>query len=481
MRLALITTSTLAFSRNQLARSFTSAAFSWKKQPMKTSATNTKSTVTTPSERMEFENRDFLVENLLSDRSYDIEFNGYLSNHAKHAIVALWRLNAPKFRIQEYWDEYTKQTPYGLSLHPIAPSSWEDNSAAHCRSEEEWAELRGKKQEWTSMVNFLQRELQSTKFNGDIQKLVAHYAPPILPGLAGALTHGIIHLGWAVDANNPWMILEGLAYMNFSFLSVLPEQFRYEQSEEHDNAMSSLQHVAKVWDREHLDQEWISKAKEAFDETSGFHSELIPAGFQWQLSKVLHQQHEVAYTLPRWLDTMTVDELFEELYKTATLLYLATATTSTSTRTGIAPGQEEKEAHGNFVVLHLITSLWGLEHALKLINDETVSRNGLKYYYVTLINLLATSAGGFPSAPLLELTLAEHKNNNDESNPLEYAEEWKEIFRRGIAEEEEHNIKLVYVAKELWQRYHYWSGFRKAGALFTLTPNIGPSTSSFKA
>ncbi len=33
--------------------------------------------------------RSAAFQQLLSNRAFDIEFNGYLSNHAKHAIIAL--------------------------------------------------------------------------------------------------------------------------------------------------------------------------------------------------------------------------------------------------------------------------------------------------------------------------------------------------------------------------------------------------------
>jgi len=45
----------------------------------------------------------------LSDRNYDIEFNGYLSNHSKHGIIALHRLNASDERIQEWWINIQKK------------------------------------------------------------------------------------------------------------------------------------------------------------------------------------------------------------------------------------------------------------------------------------------------------------------------------------------------------------------------------------
>ena len=53
-------------------------------------------------------------------------------------------------------------------------------------------------------------------------------------------------------------------------------------------------------------------------------------------------------------------------------------------------------------------------------------------------------------------------------------------MEKGIAETEEHNIKLVYIMRELSNRYGGWSGFAEAAMAFTLTPNIGPESTEFK-
>ncbi len=42
-----------------------------------------------------------LMETLLNDQSYHIEFNGFLTNHVKHAVIALKRLEASPQRIQD--------------------------------------------------------------------------------------------------------------------------------------------------------------------------------------------------------------------------------------------------------------------------------------------------------------------------------------------------------------------------------------------
>jgi hypothetical protein len=46
-----------------------------------------------------------VTADLLNDRQYHIEFNYFLTNHAKHAVVALHGLKCPADVIQTYWDK----------------------------------------------------------------------------------------------------------------------------------------------------------------------------------------------------------------------------------------------------------------------------------------------------------------------------------------------------------------------------------------
>lgn len=153
-----------------------------------------------------------VAQTLLMNKTYDIEFHGYLSNHAKHAVVALERLQAPETRIQEYWDNYTSLTPYNLPLHKIS-NEWDNVEPA---THEQWNHWRGKKIHWQKQVTLLNKELQE-KYNNNTNSLVKEYAPPLLSGAAGALTHGIIHLGWAIDAESPWMIFASFESKIFCF------------------------------------------------------------------------------------------------------------------------------------------------------------------------------------------------------------------------------------------------------------------------
>jgi hypothetical protein len=61
---------------------------------------------------------------------------------------------------------------------------------------------------------------------------------------------------------------------------------------------------------------------------------------------------------------------------------------------------------------------------------------------------------------------------------VEGVQQWSQILQRAWREDEEHNIKLVYVCRELWRRYGRWRGFRAAAEAFTPTPGIGPDASA---
>ena len=63
------------------------------------------------------------VADLLDDRGYHIEFNGHLTNHVKHAVVALAAIGAPEPVIRGYYNDYVALTPYGYPLEPPRQSS----------------------------------------------------------------------------------------------------------------------------------------------------------------------------------------------------------------------------------------------------------------------------------------------------------------------------------------------------------------------
>jgi hypothetical protein len=381
-----------------------------------------------------------ITHTLLKNRSFDIEFMGFLSNHAKHALIALNGLEAPASRVEAYWNEYTTLTPYDLQLHPC--KDWDQAEPAKEEDLEQW---RGQKVHWQNQVLFFQEQM-AEKSTDD---LVRKYVPDLLPGMTGALTHALIHLGWALDANSEWMILEGLAYLNFA--SVPIDETRLEANVHNEaTPLDSFERVAQSWQVADLQTTWVNRVKAAYDES--FHSELVQAGFQWHVAKLVHEPHAISTELPTWLEELDLPKLWEVMYRDICYLFLAT---------------RDEQGHGNFVVLHLLTSLWALENICDRL-DESTTRRALGFYYSMTITLLSAGSSGFPSPNLLKQIREDYPDTARDEASLD----WTTTVNKGIAQEEEHNIKLVYVMRELWMRYGHWQGYSVAATSFTLTPDV---------
>jgi hypothetical protein len=141
----------------------------------------------------------------------------------------------------------------------------------------------------------------------------------------------------------------GLAYMTYTFVNVHPERFQSLSLDEPHAGYSLIESSRRS--RECNWPESISNIMhlEKYSLEAGWHPELHVAGFQWNLSKVLEEGHNAFLKLPKWLDFLPVEEVLEQMYKAVTLLYLVSA------------GEPKQRTAGNFVVLHLITSLWGAD------------------------------------------------------------------------------------------------------------------------
>jgi Questin oxidase-like len=228
-----------------------------------------------------------------------------------------------------------------------------------------------------------------------------------------------------------------------------------------------------------------------------------------QVAKVLDRGHGLFLKLPTWLDTMPLNVMLQAMHKAIAVLYLVSA------------GEPQRRRSGNFLVLHLVTALWGAEHMARSLVADAGRRDALKCYWAAALAIAATSSGGLPSREALQCTWDKYADAHD-AEPVDgmatggavnrdhvppgraaaYEDEesykgvdeevalrdgstvnaaWQRTVQRAFAEEEEHNIKVAYVQHELWGRYGRWSAFRVAAATFTDTPDIGPGKTTFSA
>ena len=388
---------------------------------------------------------DETAQKWLADVAWDIEFQGYLTNHVKHAIIALKGLDAPKERIDGYWKEYTSETPYGIPL-----DAGNFTKPSEPLKDDEWKGLIGKKKSFSKLCYYFEAEID--KFGSDA--VVKAALPLLIDGIPGALTHGIIHCGWGLASGSKWMTIEGLAYLAFSHVSVMPERYVTETLPG-STPMESLLYLA-----DHKEEfAEFSKATKADVEKypkETFHPELVVAGFQWQVAKILDAGHPLFYQKPTWLEN---DNLLEDMYDLVSTLHVV--------------------SKGNFLILHLVTSLWGLEQALVAADDPELKIAGLRAFWITLQGLLTTSGGGFPSRADIEAVITSNNNKYDDPTDSSVVTNWSQLAKDAIYQIEEHNIKLVYVEKDLWERYDYKSLYRTAASYFCETPNISPTSSVF--
>ncbi len=390
------------------------------------------------------ENGQNVVERLLNDQSYHIEFNVYLTNHVKHAVIALKGLGASPQRIKDYYDSYASCTAYGFGLEPQRLSE-------QTITQDNWQAYFGKHSNFTSYCHFFDQEEKRL----GMQRLLGEYLPSLLPGCAGALMHGTIHLGWALDSGNRWMIIEGLAYMAFSYVSCQPEKsFPADPNPLADKSvLDSLIRIAGTWetDREALGA-WLETTikAEKYSEAAGFHPELSVTGTQYQIAKVLAEGHPLIHATPAWIESQDMATIWKQLYDALSLLYMTKP--------------------GDFIVLHLITSLYAIEQIAKQLPIGEQKRT-IKCYWTAMLGVLF-SRGEMPSTESIAAVHAKYKDAVDGDGSVRDGQDWEQIISQAINEEEEHNPKLVYVQNLMWKRFGRRSVFRIAAGHFTTTPII---------
>jgi Questin oxidase-like len=388
--------------------------------------------------------RQAVVDALLNDQTYHIEFNGGLSNHNKHAVIALNGLDAPAERIKSYYDTYAALTPYGYPLEPPKASK-------HVITSEDWELYLGKRASFSSYCQFFDQQEREL----GMEQMLRRYIPTVVPGWVGALTHATIHLGWALDAGHRWMTIEGLAYMVFSYVSCSSQRtFPATRDASAEKSVSdSILRIA-VSGQEELDalRNWVKKvvAEERYSVAGGFRPELARTELQHKIAAILAEGHPLIHATPAWIDDQDLTSIWGQMYYAVTLLYMSRP--------------------GDFVILHLITSLYGMEQIANRMPPEQ-QKSAIQCFWRGMIGILL-GHGEIPTRSALEALNAKYTDAIDVDGKPSEGPDWEQIIARAIAEAEEHNPKLVYVQQKLWKRYGYRTVFRIAAAHFTVTPKL---------
>ncbi len=331
----------------------------------------------------------------LSIQVDDVVFYGCVLCHCKYSIIAMTSMGVPLEAIKDFYDNQYK---------PIREESTSERELLKGEQQQphfkltpaNWKSSLGKVTSYGAYLAFFDKQEKALGMKGVIEV----YSPFLIMGCAGAFEKGIIHLGWALDAKNRWMTIEGLACMACFYLDIHPERFITSRSspqgycEEESSPFQSLLHIARACETKSVKM-WINGAKRKLSESSDkSDEEHYETGSQMDLKlpKILEDSHPLMHEMPQWIDEMELSEAFRELYMGITLMYVTSA------------GQSYRNlGTGSPIILQLITSLWGIENVARAgLLDEARQRKLLKCFWCIAIGLLITSEDGFLNEKALQ-------------------------------------------------------------------------------
>ena len=383
------------------------------------------------------------IASLLDDDRHHIEFNGHLTNHNKHAVIAFYKLRAPEQRIQEFYQQYIVETPYGYGLELPKTSPVDITN-------QNWKTYIGQRTSFTSYCQFFENIYEQQ----GLETLLSEYLPDLLSGWVGSLTHALIHLGWALDVNNKRMIVEGFAYLAFSYVAIGGANLTVEHKAEKSPLESFLRVTKELKDNKTEIVKWQSEIieEQQSEVFKNIHPELMRSGLQYRIAKVLGHSHPVIQTTADWMKKPS-DKVWQELYLIVTLVYLSRP--------------------GDFLLLHLITSLNAMEKVYNRL-EPVFKAKCVEVCWKGILSILFNLEAVIDHDVISSLNSA-YKDKYDDINDAEVARNWSECIAEAVADDEEHNAKMVYVMLDQWQKSGGQTLFRDAANAFTETPELPKS------
>ncbi|KAG7375858.1 Proteasome subunit beta type-6 [Phytophthora pseudosyringae] len=300
---------------------------------------------------------------------FRIEYGGYLSNHLLHAAVALHELGASEQKIADYAAHYTQKLE---GEGPDHEDVVEHAATVELLSDEEVQALLGKRQKYDALLAYYAQDVKKLGVDGAVRK----HLPHLFGGLAGALLHGIIQLGYALHIGGDRLVAEGLAYQHHCYLSFdepeLPpskeplQQFTRQTVFEVAAAVASNEFLLSEQDRlvsisplKDLDIGWIQRGVNVF---SGNPERNSPKAF------ALIWGHVNAFDFSH----------FDGSYALDIVLWMYVML-----------------QHNDFVILHAATSAWSLQQLEHLLSPSDKVKAWRVWLHVALSALVISRSRDF--------------------------------------------------------------------------------------
>ncbi|KAG7400579.1 hypothetical protein PHYBOEH_005102 [Phytophthora boehmeriae] len=375
--------------------------------------------------------RDQVQQQLTSDWSslrYRMEYYGYRSNHLLHGVVALFELGASRDKIEDFAEGYAAKLD---KQEPDHEDVTEPETRAKLLKQEKLTyesacALFGKRQNFDGLLALYSAEVQELGVDGAVKK----HLPFLVGGLAGALFHSIIQLGYAYCIGGDRLVAEGLAYMHYSYLSFdepqvgVGEEFSGGKTFSRTEALKLLKTLSgnqlllkEMYDQlettSRVDEKPVGMIQKRLGTMSGDPERGSPVAFQMIWNTIN------SYDLSKIDGVFALDLAF--------WLYMMIE-------------------HNDFVILHAVTSAWALQQVENLLEPEDRTRAWKVWLHVALSAFITSDIEDVRGSdvcdePIDELTSLEH---------------WRQIVAKtltmtdgGLMERDlVHAYKLVQVARD---------------------------------
>lgn len=334
-----------------------------------------------------------------SSKNYHIEYDGFLSNHVIHGIIALYRLSANEERIQSFIKFYSHKLRQPELI----------------KEERSIEDLKGKRIAYKTLVDHYYEIYLDC--NSDVKLFLEKTWPDLCDGMAGSAIHGLIHLGYALSEGYAQNIIDAVAYVHHSYVPVKcteklnnnPDMFGRGK----ENPLDIVKEIGET-----LTEKMYSKIED---------EEILklPKSYLQRRIAALHifYPKEVLDFVKRIYVPESIKTCLDLAYyalRLSIIVYIKSA------------------RKNDFFLVHGVTSGWSVTKIVKVLGDCDLSRRTITVYVATL---LCAYVG----------QLSPKLNNSGQVNDVD-KEWWEDIRKEVLArEEDEHIYKLIQVCKEMWE------------------------------
>jgi hypothetical protein len=352
--------------------------------------------------------------------------------------VALYRLGASSDTLNKFFQSYIQRLePKIPPRSDLLVSKYPSNTDIH------WYSLLGKEKNFPELEKFFISEVQ----NEETESLLSHYFPKLAEGLGGGAFHGLLELGYnlEIEPDSPSLskklLPTGLAYLTYSYASYGKPQWIIDDR-------TSLQRIlSSTFNSEALPFSPIKALTSLYSDPifNGFYHRNTESfgGTMNRLAseeKYLKQLSHYDIPLPRPLFTSL--ELFYE--KNDLSIFIKEIESFMQVLSLTVFQLLHYTRRYSFFLLHAITSMRALKVVIRSLlkcthrypNNGIAIINSLGYYWRALVCTYITQ--GRP-----QLVIEENVPCKRDWDDLV-----KELLGRVPEYNDEHVIKLVYVARE---------------------------------